>query len=452
MPASQPDFTAPLADLLGQLVHLLRTAPGQGDVIGPLLAATTARVAANGAVIEAGIENSWALDGDSLKGRLQTRQVDAIRIAPGAPAAELMALAQALADDAAPIPSTAAVRVKLLPDNLPLSDRRPAIPDPAAAFVPRARKGDQIAGLIEGILRELDRAIQRQQWHAALHDAQAAVRMLPGLEEDPRRTFSLSLKRLLSTAVIEALIEQGYRVPEEQARTAEVLRAGGFPAAELILEILKRSDTIGPRAFLLDALGGMREAVQIVLPLMKSARTAEICLAAELLGRLGVAEAVPALVAQVHHPEERVRHAVIGALGRYRDRAVVEPLRQALAHEAPETRVRAGRALAARSSGGMAMPLFAAFEAEKDPQVWQELLEVLAKLDSGEAAMALARVALERRGFLSFGSSDVKRQLSVVRALASANTSAAKQALARIAADGTGEVKRAATQALEPTA
>jgi hypothetical protein len=451
MPPAEPDSSAPLADLLGQLIHLLRTAPGQGEAIAPVLAAMTARVARAEGVIEAGIENSWALDGDSLKGRLQARQVDAIRISAGAPSTELMALAQALADDGAPIPSTSAVRVKLLPDPLPLSGQRSALSDPALPVVPRARQGDQIASLIEGILRELDRAIRRQQWHAALHDAQAVVRMLPGLGEDARRTYAIALKRLLAAPVLEALIEQGYRAPEEQQRTAEVLRAGGFPAAELMLDILKRSDTIGPRAFLLESLGGMPEALQIIVPLMKSARTSELCLGAELLGRLGLAEAVPALVAHVHHADERVRHAVIGALGRYRDRAVVEPLRQALGHEVPETRVRAGRALAARSSGGMAMPLFAAFEAEKDPKVWQELLEVLAHLDSAEAAMALARVALERRGFLSFGSSDVKRQLSVVRALAAANTSAAKQALARIAAEGTGEVKRAATEALGPT-
>ncbi len=449
MPPFSPDPTAPLTDLLGQLVHLLRTVPGQAEETAALLAAVTARVTASGAVIEAGIENSWDVDGDSLKGRLQSRQVDAIRIEAGAPAAELLALARALAYDEAPVPSTSAVRVKLLPDPLPLSGQRPALPDPATSFVPRARQGDQIAGMIEGILRELDRAIRRQQWHAVLHDAQAAVRMLPGLTEDPRRTFSIALKRLLSRPVLEALIEQGYRIPEEQARTAEVLRAGGFPAAELMLEILKRYDTIGPRAFLLDSLGGMPDAVQIVSPLMKSARTGELSLGAELLGRMGVVESVPLLVAHVRHPEERVRHAVINALARYRDRSVVEPLRQALGHEAPETRVRAGRALGARGSGAMAMPLFAAFEAEKDPQVWQELLEVLAKLDSGEAAMALARVAVERRGFLSFGSSDVKRQLSVVRALAAANTAAAKQALARIAAEGAGEVQKSARQALE---
>ncbi len=443
MPHSEPDSTAPLADLLSHLIHLIRTAPGQGEMIQQALGLLAARTATESAVIEAGIENSWAVDGDPLKERLQVRQVDAIRIAAPAPSAELLALARALADDEAPIPSTAAVRVKLLPDPLPLSGQRPALPDPASAMVPRARTGDQLAGLIEGILRELDRAVRRQQWHAALHDAQAAVRMLPGLAEDPRRTYGIALKRLLSRPVLEALIEQAYRATEEQVRTAEVLRAGGFPAAELMLEILKRSETLGPRAFLLEALGAMPEAAQIVAPLMKSDRPAELWLGAELLGRMGVSEAVPLLIAQVAHPEERVRHAVIDAMGRFRERAVVEPLRQALTHDSAATRMHAGRALAARGSGSMAMPLFAAFESEKDPGVWQELLEVLARLESGEAAMALARVALQRRGFLSFGKADLKRQLSVVRALKDANTTAAKQALARIAAEGSGDVQKA---------
>lgn len=448
MPPTPTDSPLPLTDLLGQLVHLLRTTPVAGEATGPLLAAITARVASTPAVIEAGIENTWALDGDSLKGRLQLRQVDAIRIAAGATATELMALAQALADDHAPIPNSASVRVELLPDSLQLADLRPALPDAGSTSVPRARQGDQVARLIEGILHELDGAIRRQQWHAALHDAQAALRMLPGLAEDSRRTFSLALKRLLTRPVLEALVEQGYRVMEEQVRTAEVLRAGGFPAAELMLEILRRSDTIGPRAFLLDSLAGMPEAMRIILPLMKSPRAGDLWLGAELLGRMGSAEAIPALAGHVRHPDERVRHAVIDALARYRDRSVVEPLRQALSHEAPETRRRAGRALAARGSGAMAMPLFAAFETEKDPRVWQELLDLLARLDSGEAAMALARVALARRGFLSFGTADVKRQLSIVRALAAAGTPAARQALARVAAEAAGEVQRLAQEAL----
>jgi hypothetical protein len=448
MPPNSPDSDATPSGLLGRLIYQLRTPGNDPAGLEPDLARLVALVAAEGVGIEAGIENSWAVDGDPLKERLQVRQVDAIRIAAGAPPAELLALARALADDDAPIPSTAAVRVKLLPDPLPLSGQRPALPDPGSPLVPRARVDDQLARLIEGILHELDRAIRRQQWHAALHDAQAALRMLPGLAEDPRRSFSLALKRLLSRPVLDALVEQAYRVPEEQVRTAEVLRAGGFPSAEMMLDILRGSGTIGPRSFLLDALGGMPEAFQIIAPLMKSDRITELSLGAELLGRLGIPQAVPVLVAQVQHPDERVRHAVIDALGRYRDRTVVEPLRQALGHASPETRVHAVRALAARGSGAMAMPLFAAFEAEKDPTVWEQLLTVLAKLDSAEATMALARVALQRRGFLSFGSADVKRQLSVVRALAGANTAAARQALARIAAEGTGDVQKSAKEAL----
>ncbi len=75
--------------------------------------------------------------------------------------------------------------------------------------------------------------------------------------------------------MIEALIDQGHRVPEEQPRTAEVLRAGGVTAAELIIDILKQSDSIGPRAFLVDSVGGIPDALPIIAPLAKSRRPTE---------------------------------------------------------------------------------------------------------------------------------------------------------------------------------
>ncbi len=448
MHPTRPDSGALPAELLVHLIHRLRTAPGGEELIQRDLARLVAQVAAASVAIEVGTEQTWSVDGDALNERLHERNVAGIRIAAGAPAAELLALARALADNEAPINSTAAVRIERLPDPRPFS--RPGANTPAIGTVlaPRARPDDQLAHLIEGVLHELDLAIRGQQWHAALHDAQAALRMLPGLAEESRRSLTLALKRLIDRPVVEALIEQGFRVPEEQRRTAEVLRAGGLAAAEVIIDCLKVNRTVGPGGFLLEALGGMPETFPLITPLMKSDRIAELALGAELLGRLGVPEAIPVLIGQAQHPDERVRHAVIDALGRYRDRTVVEPLRQALGHLSAETRVHAVRALASRGSGAMAMPLFAAFEVEKDPTAWQQLLDVLARLESVEASMALARVALQRRGFLSFGSADVKRQLSIVRALAAAGTAAAKQALARIAAEGSGEVRQSAQDAL----
>lgn len=446
-PPFDPD--APFGQLLGGLVNLLRAPHAEERVVADLLEAMAGRVGDSAALIEAGIENSWALDGDPLKGRLQARQVDAIRVSPGATTVELLALARALADDEAPIPSTANVRVKLLPDPLPLhvSGQRMALTDAATSPVPRARPGDQLAGMIEGILRELEKAISRQQWHAALHDAQAALRALPAAQEDSRRAYTIALRRLLSRPVLETLIEQAYRVPEERGRTSEVLRAGGLAAAELMLEALKRSETVGPRGFLVDSLAGMPEALPIILPLIKSSRPAEVRLGAELLGRIGLPDAVPALVAQVAHPDERVRLAVIQALGHYREKAVVEPLRHALGHDSPTIRAEAGRALAARGSAAIAMPLLAALDAERDAAVWEQLLGAIAGIDAPEAASALLRLALEKPGLLERRSVLERKQLAVVQALAAARTNAAKQVLARIAVEGKGVVREAAQRA-----
>lgn len=441
---------AGFGELLGRLIHLLRTMPERQDLVQAALTALVARAAAAPTTIEAGIENSWAVDGDPLKERLQFRRVDAISVSQGASADELLALARALADDHAALPSSERVRVTLVAPAAPAAPalQRMAASDPALATVPRARPGDQLAGVVEGIVREMEQAVRVGQWHTVLHNAQAALRMLPGLSEEVRRAWSIAIKRVLSLPVMDQLIEQAYRSPEERARTAEVLRAGGMPAAEHLLDILRKSGATGPRAFLLDALGGMPEAFSMFAPLARSGRPAEVWLGVELLGRIGVPDGIPILAERVRDEDDRVRHAAIDGLGRFREKAVVEPLRQALGHLSPATRARAGRALAQRGSGGIAMPLFAAFEVEKDPEAWEQLLETLVALDSAEIGAALARVALERRGFLSFGGADSRRQLAIVRALGARATAASRQALERIVAEGRGEVRDAAMAAL----
>jgi len=445
------DPTPTFAQLLGRLVLPLRQQPPDEKAVRRAVTGLAALVSREPAMIEAGIENSWAVDGDPLKERLQLRQVDAILVAAGADDVELLALARALAHDSDPVPSTARVRVKLLPDPMPLqfSGPRTSVPGTPGGDLPRARTGDRLAEMIEGILRELEKAVGRGQWHAVLHDAQAAARVLPGLKEDARRTYGLALKRLLPLPVVEQLIEQGYRIPEERDRSAEVLRAAGYPAAERMLEIVRRSETIGPRAFLVDALGGMPEAVPLLVPLLESSRPAEARLAAELLGRLAAADGLKPLVAHAGHADDGVRHAVIDALGAYRDKAVVEPLRQALSHRSGATRARAAKVLAGRGSGAIAMLLLAALEQEKDEGVWQEQLRALAGIDAPEAAAALTRLALARAPRFSFGGgARLKRQLAVIAVLAESRTAAARQALQQIAAAEQGEVSQKAGEAL----
>jgi HEAT repeat protein len=215
-----------------------------------------------------------------------------------------------------------------------------------------------------------------------------------------------------------------------------------------MMEILRKSDTIGPRAFLVDALGQMPDAQPLFPPMLRSPRPNEVRLAVELMGRTKDESIIPLLVAQAQHPDEAVRIAVIDALATFNTRTVMEPLRKALAHGSPNTRARAARALGSRSTGAIAMPLFAAFESEKDPETWRELLNVIASLNSHDAAMGLARMALERRGFLRFVSSDMRRRLEVVQALAASGSATSHHALEYIVKEGDGEVQAAAAAAL----
>ncbi|MDH5282676.1 MAG: HEAT repeat domain-containing protein, partial [Gemmatimonadota bacterium] len=433
------------------------------DLVRDVMRRVEGRTIQHPATIEAGIENSWGLDGDALKERLLLRKVDAIHVAPGATAEELRALARALADDEGTVPSSEHIRVALVESVIPGSlsapppQPRPAIPAPPA--IPGAAGGarpqtgprtdpENPSVLAARILAGLPVPIEREQWLRVLHDLQAVVRLVNRLPEEARRPHAITLKRVLTPRVIGALIDQAYRLTEEQARTAEVLRGGGLPVAEQVLDILRKSETLGPRAFLLDAVAGVPELFPMLSQMGKSDLGPEAWLAAELLGRLGLPEAVPILTPLVRHREERVRLAAIEALGRFSEKGVVEALRAGLTHEAPATRARAGRTLAARGSRAITMPLVAALEAEKDLAAWDALLTAIASLDAPEGPAALARMVMEPGGRLGPKGGQVNRQLAVVRALAAAPGAAARQALESIASGGYGEAQALARSLL----
>ena len=99
----------------GDLVALLRFEPGNDAAQDLALTASIAAVEFEPVEIEAAVEWSVAPAEFTLKSRLLARQVECIRIAAGAEAHELLALARALSHDITPIPSTAKVQVELVP-------------------------------------------------------------------------------------------------------------------------------------------------------------------------------------------------------------------------------------------------------------------------------------------------------------------------------------------------
>jgi HEAT repeat protein len=283
------------------------------------------------------------------------------------------------------------------------------------------------------------------------HDVQALIRLLPAVPEHARRTVSISVRRYLNRPVLEALIQMALRTPEEQARVGEVLHWCGLDAAELMLEEIRHAEAVGPRAFLIDALGQMPEAYPLVLPLLGSPKWHEVRHGAELLGRFGNPGAIPGLKAQLQHADERVRLAAIEALSHFSDKTVLEPLRQALSHPSAVTRSHAGQALARRGSSALAMPLLVALEGEQDAVVWRELLGAMARMEAPEATAALVRLATERKSWFRRHGHSLHQRLEVVAALAASPSHSARQALERVAIEGDRTVREAARQALAKT-
>jgi len=448
---------------LGDLVSQVRAHPGDHAALAMALDRVAGRVASTPAILEAGIENTWSLDGDDLRGRLLSRGVDAIRVAAGASRDDLLALARALAEDDGALPTTPSVQVDLIPtigqilgaprgadgDQFAVIPERTFPGDTPPVLTVRIRTSDRLAATLRQLLDLVQTSVRRGAWLEVLHNAQAVLRLLAGMPPDVRRGYGIALRRVLSRPVLQALIEQAYRVIEEQTRTVELLRLAGLDAAELILENLRAAQAVGPRAFLLDALGGMPDAYPLAVALLSNERWSDLRLAADVLGRMGNARAIPPLVARANHPDERVRLAIIGALARFRDKRAVDGLRQLLNHPSPRTRANAGKTLAGRHSGAIAMPLLAALDKEKDHTVRMELLQALAGIDAPEARAVLVKVATERRGLLGRGRPTSER-LEVVSALANARTAASRQALSRIAAEADDQVRDAAVQALGP--
>jgi hypothetical protein len=449
-------------DSLERLVAALRRSPEDMSAREAALQALVAAAAGAATVLEAGVENSFETDEQGLKSRLLARRVDQIRIESGASADELLGLARALADDVAPLTSSSAIKVELVPNLQPPpppqaeyrpsgSSRtpraNPAIPD--GILQPRREStSNSLAESIAHISASLGDELQRGAWRGALHDVQALIRMVPAVPENQRRGFAISVRRYLNRSVIAAFTELALRTPEEQPRLVEVLRWTGLDAADVVLDVIRGSEAVGAREFLFIALGEMPEAAALVMPMLTSPRWHEARHGADLLGRMGHAPAIPGLRALLDHDDERVRLAAVEALGRIPDKAVVEPLRQALTHRSPQMRMLAGWALGSRRSAALAMPLLAALELERDASAWRELLAALSMIDSPESASALVRLALDKKTLFGRGGRPTPQRLEVVGALARADTPSARLALLRIAHEGDAAVKSAAEDAL----
>jgi hypothetical protein len=408
--------------------------------------------------LETGVESS-SLPGDTLKGRMLSRRVEAIHFEAGAAPGDVLFIARALADDQAPITDSPDIVVELLPASAltgvqyttaPQGFTATMAPSNSSSETPSGRTRT-IAGPVEESQRlgqAFEAAIAHSYWAEALHAAQALVALVSRFPEHERRGYQLGLRRVFTRRAMSELILYALRASEEQHRVVEVLRNGGLEAIELAIEHVARAEAVGPRRFLYEFIAQRPEACSLLLPLLESPNLHTVCHGVDLLGRIGVPDAIGPLRQIAGHPDLRVRQSVVQALGRFNSHGVIEPLRRALTDSAPRVRASAAHALAGRNSAGLAMPILVALEGEKDAATWRELVLALGRIESAEASGALVAMALDRKALLRSGGRSIVQRLIAVESLIAGKHPHAIRGLERVASEADGTVRTAAQQGL----
>jgi len=457
----------PFGEALGRLVQELRATRGDPELVRQLLTEVTVLVARAPVVEEAGIQLTGMLNDTSLRGRMHARQVDVIRVARGAPADELLGLAQALAQEDGPIPSTEAVRVELVQSIRPGAGEAiipravaevvepPLVEDAGFQFLPlveddqprRPRLAEGLVARMAQVTAALAGACEQSSWMEAIHAAQALIQMAPRIPEPEGRSFAIQVKRLLPKPVLDSFIAFAIRAPEEQQRVADILPWGGRDALEAMIESIQQTESVEARAFLHDAIVRTPGALRQVLPLLNHEKASVVRLAAELLARLGSPEAIPPLLDLLENPSPDARAAGLHALAAFADARAVEALRQGLQHASSDTRGHAALAIAASGRTALGIPLLLALEGERDEAAWVMMARALGRIGSREAITALATVALAKKGILKRGYSRAQR-LEAVSVLADCGSAAAQGALESVSRQAEGEVAAAARQAV----
>ncbi len=452
------------------LIDHLRTRPDGGAEAQVLLHALREEVTRDGVVAEAGVELEGTPHDPGLLGCMHRRRVETITVQHDAPADELLQLAGALAADNRPIPVTDKVHVSFVVDITPgeKTDRSPAPPstsprpgsvvedteiplvmgfDQDEDRAPRLPEGfaDELQDLASAI-RESER---RGSWTEALHAAQALTHLTGRTPSDGRRRMAIAGRRMVSRSLMRAFIDHAIRVPEERPRVVQVLEWVGRDAAELVIDALSETESIGPKVFLCDLAARLPDAYPLVDALLRSPDWYQVRLGADLLGRRGKPDGVGALAAQCDHGDPRVRRTVMAALGSIDATTTGEPLVRGLADPDVSVRVVAAAALGGRSARGVTMALAQALEREQDPTARTAMIEALGAICSDEAATVLSTVATTGRTLFRRRGYTVEQRLAAVAALAGCQARGAARALERVATTARGRVPEAARRALE---
>jgi len=304
-----------------------------------------------------------------------------------------------------------------------VGDLLAALIDHAAAATKLGRF-EQVLGVIAGVIRVEERVPE---------------------SSGVRRQYGIALRRFYTKPVLEGL-SRLLGAPKHRAAAVGALQRGGAAGVEVLMDVLAAAPTVGERRAVFDALKHMTEGTDQLVHMLDHSEWFVVRNVAELIGELGMDDAVPALGKRLDHPDERVRKAVGLALAKIGTRGAAEPLRRALRDRSQEVRMQVAVGIGGRKSSALAMPLVVAMEEEKDEAVVRELILALGRIGSPDAVQALIKWAQPTGRF--FGRKPSELRVAAVEALRLAASPAALGTLEGLSDDGDRAVREAASRAV----
>lgn len=351
----------------------------------------------------------------------------------------------------APPPSApAAAPPPAVPPALAPSGPSLPLPSGAAALLAeleRNRTAPMVGDLLAALVQHAETAVKQKRSAQLLGVIAGIVQVERGVPETSgvRRQYGIALRRIYSKPVLD-LLAHLLAEPMHRADAITALQRGGADAVEVLLDHLVAAPTVGERRGAFDALRQMTEGTEQLVHMLDHQEWFVVRNVAELLGELGMEDAVPALARRLDHADERVRKAVALALAKIGTRSVAEPLRRALRDPAVDVRMQVALGIGGRKSLALAMPLVVAMEEEKDEAVVRELILALGRIGSPDAVQALIKCA-QPAGRI-FGRKPAALRLAAVEGLRLAGTPAAYGTLEGLSDDGDRQVRAAARAAV----
>ncbi|MHB1864463.1 MAG: HEAT repeat domain-containing protein [Gemmatimonadaceae bacterium] len=259
------------------------------------------------------------------------------------------------------------------------------------------------------------------------------------VEGEVKRAYVMALRRMSKPLLLRVVATLLPRVPDRAENYVAVLVRMGQDGAEALIDQLTQAQTADDRNVMFEVLQRLDAAVPVLVHMLGDARWFVARNAADLLAEMKAGGAESALVAQLHHADDRVRRSATNALMQLGTESARQAVRLAVRDAAPQVRMQAAFAIAAHRDPQTATTLITAIDAEQDSDVQLAMLLALGRVGTAEAVERLVRAAEPERGF--FKKKSTAFRVAAVQALAEAKSAGAQAALRALASDKEKEVR-----------